>query len=183
MTEHDEWHAAGRRHESTANRRLDMKRAERSPAVYVWVLVTAVSAGAVLGGDYVMDWYTADGGGAGPANASTGGGYPLSGTIGQPDAQSAVMQGGDYTLTGGFWAVVLPPCSSFVAPDFDRDCDVDLDDLAFFEAGVSGPRVPVASTFKDRDFDGDGDVDADDFGIFQRCYSGAGHLPDPHCAE
>lgn len=35
---------------------------------------------------------------------STGGEFELSGTIGQPDAGK--MSGGDFTLTGGFWAVV-----------------------------------------------------------------------------
>ncbi len=42
--------------------------------------------------------FTIDGGGG----ESTGGEYALSGTIGQPDASSA-MEGGDYDLTGGFW--------------------------------------------------------------------------------
>ena len=32
---------------------------------------------------------------------STGRGYSLGGTIGQPDA--AVLSGGSYTLGGGFW--------------------------------------------------------------------------------
>ncbi len=48
---------------------------------------------------YTLDWWTVDGGGA---TADTGGSYTLGGTIGQPDA--AVWQGGDYTLTGGFWS-------------------------------------------------------------------------------
>ena len=49
------------------------------------------------GGNYVLDWYTIDGGGG----TSSGGDYALSGTIGQPDAGS--ISGGDYTVSGGFW--------------------------------------------------------------------------------
>ncbi len=49
-------------------------------------------------GSYDLSWYTIDGGGA---TFSTGGGYSLGGTIGQPDAGS--MGGGSYQLNGGFW--------------------------------------------------------------------------------
>lgn len=47
---------------------------------------------------YAITWWTVDGGGG----TSAGGGYILSGTIGQPDA--GVMSGGGYTLSGGFWS-------------------------------------------------------------------------------
>jgi len=46
---------------------------------------------------YTMDWWTVDGGGD---TFSTGGGYSLGGTAGQPDA--GVLAGG-YSLGGGFW--------------------------------------------------------------------------------
>jgi hypothetical protein len=49
-------------------------------------------------GEYDLSWWTADGGGA---TFSSGGGYALGGTIGQPDA--GLLSGGDYTLGGGFW--------------------------------------------------------------------------------
>ena len=49
---------------------------------------------------YTIDWYKVAGGGG----TSTGGTYAVSGTIGQPDASSA-MTGGSYALTGGFWAL------------------------------------------------------------------------------
>ena len=48
---------------------------------------------------YSIDWYKIAGGGS----TSTGGVYSVSGTIGQPEA-SGVMSGGNYSLTGGFWA-------------------------------------------------------------------------------
>ena len=50
---------------------------------------------------YSIDWYKIAGGGG----TSTGGVYSASGTIGQPDASGA-MTGGNYSLTGGFWALI-----------------------------------------------------------------------------
>ena len=55
-------------------------------------------ASASLSIGYDLSWWTVDGGGA---TFSTGGGYALGGTVGQPDA--GVLTGGDYTLGGGFW--------------------------------------------------------------------------------
>src|SRR5437870_10542341 len=49
---------------------------------------------------YSIGWHTIDGGGG----TSTGGVYSVSGTIGQPDAGCA-MTGGNFSLTGGFWAL------------------------------------------------------------------------------
>ncbi len=53
-----------------------------------------------LAQQYSIDWYKVAGGGG----ISTGGEYAVSGTIGQPDA-STPMTGGNYSLTGGFWAL------------------------------------------------------------------------------
>lgn len=64
--------------------------------------VATFAAGAALaqsGGGYDLTWSTIDAGGG----TSTGGGYTLSATIGQPDA-GASLSGGGYTLDGGFWA-------------------------------------------------------------------------------
>ena len=48
---------------------------------------------------YTLDWWDADAGGT-----SSGGGYTVSGTIGQPEA--GVHSGGSFTLSGGFfWGV------------------------------------------------------------------------------
>jgi hypothetical protein len=49
---------------------------------------------------YSIDWFTVDGG----SGTSTGGVYSVSGTIGQPDAGSA-MTGGSFSLAGGFWSL------------------------------------------------------------------------------
>jgi len=50
---------------------------------------------------YTIDWYKVAAGGG----TSTGGTYQVSGTIGQPDASGA-MSGGNYSVTGGFWALI-----------------------------------------------------------------------------
>ena len=47
-----------------------------------------------------VNWWTVAGGGG----TSAGGGFSVSGTVGQPAAGS--LQGGNYTLRGGFWAGV-----------------------------------------------------------------------------
>jgi hypothetical protein len=57
------------------------------------------------GGGYRLDWFTMDGGGG----TSSGGGYTLTGTIGQHDAAPASgAPGTDYRMEPGFWAAVLP---------------------------------------------------------------------------
>ena len=67
------------------------------------VLLLAISpASAQSGAPYDLTWSTVDGGGW---TFSTGGGYTLGGTIGQPDA--GVLEGGDYSLAGGFWGGAL----------------------------------------------------------------------------
>jgi hypothetical protein len=50
---------------------------------------------------YSIDWYKISSGGG----TSTGGTYQVTGTIGQPDAGSA-MSGGPYSVTGGFWSLI-----------------------------------------------------------------------------
>ncbi|HEX3628323.1 MAG TPA: hypothetical protein VH280_23185 [Verrucomicrobiae bacterium] len=67
-------------------------------AVGCWLLVLSLTASAQ---SYSINWYKVAGGGG----TSSGGQYTVSGTIGQPDASSA-MTGGNYSLTGGFWAFI-----------------------------------------------------------------------------
>ncbi|HEY2328400.1 MAG TPA: hypothetical protein VGI63_01130 [Verrucomicrobiae bacterium] len=50
---------------------------------------------------YSVDWHKIPGGGG----TSTNGQYSVTGTIGQPDAGSA-MSGGNYSVTGGFWSLI-----------------------------------------------------------------------------
>lgn len=60
----------------------------------------------------------------------------------------------------------------FLAGDYDRDSDVDRDDVAAFTACVSGPSVVYVGDCAAADFDHDGDADLVDFGSFQRCFCG-----------
>jgi hypothetical protein len=65
-----------------------------TPGLALLLLVSVVSAL----GEYDLSWWTVDGGGQ---TFSSGGGYTLGGTAGQPDA--GTLSGGEYTLGGGFW--------------------------------------------------------------------------------
>jgi hypothetical protein len=64
---------------------------------YCLLLAAGSLAAAQTGADYDLSWWTVDGGGI----WSTGSGYQLGGTVGQPDA--GLMAGASYTLGGGFW--------------------------------------------------------------------------------
>lgn len=78
----------------------------RAPLAVCLLLLAASVVLAQSGGGYDLTWSTVDGGGY---TFSTGEGYSLGGTAGQPDA--GVMQGGGYTLAGGFWGggAAAPP--------------------------------------------------------------------------
>ena len=54
-----------------------------------------------LAQQYSIDWYKVAGGGG----TSSNGQYTVSGTVGQHDA-GGPMTGGNYSLTGGFWALI-----------------------------------------------------------------------------
>lgn len=64
--------------------------------VVLFLATFAIAASA----QYAINWHTIDGGGGTSTNAP----YSLSGTIGQPDAGSA-MTNGQYSVIGGFWAL------------------------------------------------------------------------------
>lgn len=64
------------------------------------VLAIAFSV-SVSAQQYSIDWYKVAGGGG----TSSNGQYSISGTIGQHDA-GGPMTGGNYSLTGGFWALI-----------------------------------------------------------------------------
>ncbi len=50
---------------------------------------------------FSIDWFAIAGGGG----TSTGSVFSVNGTIGQPAATGSPMTGGNYSLTGGFWAL------------------------------------------------------------------------------
>lgn len=72
----------------------------------LFALITCASSlQAQSGAGFDLTWSTVDGGGL---MSSNGGGFAVSGTIGQADAQVApIMNGGGFELTGGFWPVTL----------------------------------------------------------------------------
>ena len=81
------------------------------------------------------------------------------------------------------WIMLGPPCAAASLGDYDRDCNVDLDDYAVdcvHQGGVpmhgcfGGPGAPHAAHCEVFDFDSDGDVDLQDFAGFQRAFTGAG---------
>lgn len=78
-------------------------------------------------------------------------------------------------------AASIPTCTQFAAPDFDRDCDVDLNDYAAFVACSSGPNVALTAGCEGKDLDLDNDVDQSDFGIFQKCLSGRNVTANAGC--
>jgi hypothetical protein len=112
----------------------------------------ASPAAAQSGGGYDLTWSVIAGGG-GKVNES-GGLYSLRGTIGQPAV--GVLNGGSYTLTGGFWAV--PPGKP---ADVNSDDAVDVVDLLYivdsFGTVEGDPLYNPACDFND-----DGAVDVVD---------------------
>lgn len=74
-------------------------------------------------------------------------------------------------------------CPPRIPGDFDRDGDVDGDDVAAFEACASGPAIPLAAGCEGKDFDNDSDSDQSDFSVVQLCYSGQNSPGDPNCAH
>ena len=68
-------------------------------ALLVAIILAASAALAQTGGGYDLTWSTIDGGGG----SSTGNGYQLAGTFGQPDA-GPTLSDRVYSLSGGLWA-------------------------------------------------------------------------------
>jgi hypothetical protein len=104
---------------------------------FVGAIALALGIAAPAAAQPAIDWFTIDCGGG----ASTGGGYALSGTIGQPDAAPGItgMSGGGYKLIGGFWPGIPPPCSA----DFNNSGAVSVQDIFDFltEYFASDPRA------------------------------------------
>jgi hypothetical protein len=71
------------------------------PILLFALSLSSMLASAARAQSYSIDWFTIAGGGG----SSTGSVYSVRGTIGQPAASGAPMTGGNYSLTGGFWAL------------------------------------------------------------------------------
>ena len=94
------------------NNKLISVKVEKTTLLIIYILLFSLPAFA----DYEIRWHTIDGGGG----RSTGGDFLVVGTIGQHDADM-LMQGDDYTLSGGFW-----PRGSLLS------CFVNFEDFAEF---------------------------------------------------
>jgi hypothetical protein len=128
-----------------------------SVSIVLGLLALLLNAGrGAMAQQFELSWYTIDGGGG---MFSSGGSFELGGTVGQPDAAIAVLYGGPFQLSGGFWAAAAAaPCLG----DLNGDRRRDLADLAILLAayGVSD----------DGDIDGDGDTDLADLAILLANY-------------
>jgi hypothetical protein len=81
----------------------------RRTAILLALLCCLALARVVLAqGGYDLSWWTVDGGGS----VSSGGGYTLSGTIGQSDVGALAV--GGYSLFGGFWGGLLARYGSYL---------------------------------------------------------------------
>lgn len=78
-------------------------------SVFVILLLSATWVALAEAPGYTLDWWTVDDGGI---MSAAGGGYTLSGTIGQPDA--GVLNGDGYLLNGGFWAGALVSYRNYI---------------------------------------------------------------------
>jgi hypothetical protein len=117
------------------------------------------------------------------ARAYTGPFNRLSITLGNPlrsDATDNLVD--NIELRNG---LIVVPVQRFAPFDFDKDKDVDQDDLAVFKACLTAHGIAHDGSDKcaSADVDGDNDVDQEDFGRFQLCLSGRGKLADPDCAN
>ena len=77
-----------------------MKRLLMVITIIAFLLLTIQVVHASSDASYTLDWWTVDSGGGTSQNGS----YVLSGTAGQ--AEPGSLHGGEYSLVGGFWAVL-----------------------------------------------------------------------------
>ncbi len=106
--------------------------------VFITAVLVGTAISAALGGGFSLDWHTIDGGGE---QLTSGGGFELAGTIGQPDASSfdTPMSGGGYELVGGFWLAASQTLGCACPGDVWPDDVLDGGDIqAFADCLVSG---------------------------------------------
>ncbi len=105
------------------------------------------------GNDFDLSWHTVDGGGG----TSTGDGFVLRGTIGQPDA--GTLSGGGFELRGGFRQALGSGCGD-CPTDVDGSGNTGASDLAVL-LGSWGPVDPGHCL----DSNGDNIVNAADLAV------------------
>ncbi len=140
--------------------------------IAIAAITVLVAASSTVAQDYDIAWHTIDGGGE---MFTSGGDFELSGTIGQPDANSAAMTGGDFELTGGFWPGVAA-APQFEVGDLNCDGNVDFFDIDAFIIAVTDP-AGYAVAYPDCDLmladcNGDDSVDFFDIDAFVELITG-----------
>ena len=85
----------------TGRRLIRERPAARRLCLDILLLAVIVFCVGACGQTYSIGWYRIAGGGG----TSSGGAYEITGTIGQEEA-GGPMAGGNYSLAGGFWAVI-----------------------------------------------------------------------------
>lgn len=77
-----------------------MSRRMISATMFAVLMASSSNGGSLTGGDYAIVASTIDNGGG----TATGGSCVLHGTAAQPEARAEAAKGGDFILSGGFWA-------------------------------------------------------------------------------
>ena len=117
-------------------------------------IVAALAFSAPLAhAQFQIDWYTIDGGGG----TSSGGGFELSGTIGQHDAAPVAGTGGAFECLGGFWGVAGNPSCY---PDCNNDGTLTVADFGCFQT-----KFVIGDLYAD--CNASGTLTVADFGCFQ----------------
>ncbi|MCH8242557.1 MAG: hypothetical protein IH897_08105 [Planctomycetes bacterium] len=138
-----------------------MKRATVTLQTVLCMLTTTALLMAGGTPEFEMTRSTIDGGGV---MRSTGEGYELSGSIGQPDA--GTMTGGGFELAGGLWF-------GLAAGDCNEDGLVSLFDHETFTSCLLGPGGGIgASPCPCFDVDRDGDITLNDYAHLQAGFTG-----------
>jgi len=128
---------------------------------WVTCCVFALLSVTTIGQEYEITRATIDGGGV---IHSAGGGFELSGTVGQPDA--ATTNDATFAVTGGLWFGLAPA-------DCNDDGLVSLADHEVLTACLTGPQGGIsASPCPCFDADGDGDITLFDFAKLQAGFTG-----------
>lgn len=135
-----------------------------------YALLTFVACVPALGDAFDLSWFTFDSAGT---MFDPGGGFTLSGTVGQPDAGG--MTGGGFSLTGGFW-----PVAAIARGDLNCDGRVNNFDITPFVLALTAmpPNYPeYYSTYPNcnrmnADINGDGLVNNFDISPFVAVLTG-----------
>ena len=138
-----------------------MQRKRYSIMLMALAFALASSEPMMGGTDYDLSRNSIDGGGV---MRSTGGGFELSGSIGQPDA--GTMTGDGFELAGGFWFGLAPA-------DCNEDGLVSLFDHETFTSCLLGPGGGIgAGPCPCFDVDRDGDITLNDYAHLQAGFTG-----------